>query len=116
MSTQPQIKNPGLAAVLSFLFNGLGQIYNGQIGKGLLIIGLQIVNALLTFIIIGFITMPIVFIWSVYDAYAVAKQINEQGEQHVLVHSKQCPQCAERVQNDAKVCRFCGHQFERVGV
>lgn len=26
-------KNPGLAAVLSFLFCGLGQIYNGQFGK-----------------------------------------------------------------------------------
>lgn len=27
-------KNPGLAAVLSFFFMGLGQIYNGQIAKG----------------------------------------------------------------------------------
>jgi len=27
--------NPGIAVVLSFLFNGLGQIYNGQIAKGL---------------------------------------------------------------------------------
>ena len=31
-------KNEGLAAVLSFLFFGLGQIYNGQIGKGILFI------------------------------------------------------------------------------
>lgn len=31
-------QNPGVAAVLSFVFNGLGQIYNGQIAKGLLII------------------------------------------------------------------------------
>jgi len=27
--------NPGIAAVLSFIFNGLGQLYNGQIKKGL---------------------------------------------------------------------------------
>lgn len=31
-------QNPGVAAVLSFVFNGLGQIYNGQIAKGLVII------------------------------------------------------------------------------
>jgi hypothetical protein len=31
-------KNPGTAAVLSFVFSGLGQLYNGQILKGLAII------------------------------------------------------------------------------
>ncbi|MFA5090677.1 MAG: hypothetical protein WC510_06610 [Candidatus Omnitrophota bacterium] len=30
--------HPGVAAVLSFIFNGLGQLYNGQIAKGLLLI------------------------------------------------------------------------------
>ena len=24
---------------------------------------------------------------------------------------KDCPRCAEKVQDDAKVCRFCGHEF-----
>ena len=31
----PSYKNPGLAAVLSFFYMGLGQIYNGQIAKGI---------------------------------------------------------------------------------
>ena len=31
--------SPGVAAVLSFFWCGLGQIYNGQIGKGLLMMG-----------------------------------------------------------------------------
>jgi hypothetical protein len=30
--------HPGVAAVLSFIFSGLGQLYNGQLKKGLLII------------------------------------------------------------------------------
>lgn len=25
---------------------------------------------------------------------------------------KKCPQCAEKVKKGAKVCRFCGHEFE----
>lgn len=40
MTLTPEEKqklNPGLSAVMSFLFNGLGQIYNGQIKKGVAI-------------------------------------------------------------------------------
>ena len=33
--------HPGVAAVLSFVFNGLGQFYNGQLAKGFLIVGLS---------------------------------------------------------------------------
>ncbi len=40
--------NPGLAAVLSFIFNGLGQLYNGQIFKGLLLISLSTLSLILT--------------------------------------------------------------------
>ncbi|MEM7132686.1 MAG: zinc ribbon domain-containing protein [Chloroflexota bacterium] len=111
MNQMQQEKNPTLAAILSFLINGLGQVYNGQVGKGLFIIGVQIINWLLTSIIIGFITGPIVFIWSVYDAYAVANRINASNMQQVMANTKKCPRCAERVNIDAKVCRHCSHEF-----
>jgi len=69
-------KNPGLAAVLSFFIIGVGQIYNGQIGKG---IGMLIGGYLcfiLSFLIIPAIIGLIIYIWGIYDAYDTAKKIN----------------------------------------
>ena len=70
-------KNPGVAAVLSFFFAGLGQIYNGQIGKGLGIMFAYFISILLMFVIIGFITTPILWIWGMIDAYQTAERINQ---------------------------------------
>lgn len=47
--------HPGVAAVLSFLFNGLGQLYNGEIKKGLVIMTLT--SASLIVIVLGAILM-----------------------------------------------------------
>jgi TM2 domain-containing membrane protein YozV len=50
-------RDPGLAAVFSFVFNGLGQLYNGEIAKGLVIIFLSAVSMLILIIgsiLIGF--------------------------------------------------------------
>jgi TM2 domain-containing membrane protein YozV len=75
MYARPQ-KNAGLAAVLSFFIPGLGQIYNGEIVKGIIIIIVQIINGFLAAIIVGFITGAIVWIWAIYDAYKTAERIN----------------------------------------
>ncbi|MFH1407134.1 MAG: TM2 domain-containing protein [Candidatus Omnitrophota bacterium] len=58
-----QEKSPTLAAVLSFIIGGMGQIYNGQVGKGILI----------------FLTSWLIIPWiiGIFDAYNVAKKINE---------------------------------------
>mgnify|MGYP001611162436 CR=1 FL=1 len=45
------MKRSGVAAVLSFLFSGLGQLYNGQIIKGLVVIFFTGVSLL--FILLG---------------------------------------------------------------
>lgn len=71
-----QLKNPGLAAVLSFFFAGLGQIYNGQLAKGLILMAIDIFNFFLMFILIGFITGLITKIYAISDAYNTAKKIN----------------------------------------
>ena len=69
-------KSEGLAAVLSFLFVGLGQIYNDEIGKGILFIIVGVIAVLTLFILIGFILYPLFWIYNIYDAYNTAKGIN----------------------------------------
>jgi TM2 domain-containing membrane protein YozV len=69
-------KNPGLAAILSFFYMGLGQIYNGQIAKGILFIVSYSVSIFLMALLIGFITTPILFIYGIWDAYKSAEKIN----------------------------------------
>ncbi|WP_209125492.1 hypothetical protein [Alkalihalobacillus sp. BA299] len=71
------MKNPGIAAVLSFFFAGLGQIYNGEIGKGIAFIIAYFISGLLMLILIGFITTPLLWIWGMVDAYKTAERINE---------------------------------------
>lgn len=47
------MKNPNLAAFLSFLFSGAGQIYNGEAKKGFVLLGVHILNILLLGVEIG---------------------------------------------------------------
>lgn len=70
------MKSPGLAAVLSFLICGLGQIYNGEILKGLILVAAYAVSLWMMSIVIGFITTPILWIYGIVDAYRVAERIN----------------------------------------
>ncbi len=92
--------NPGLAAVFSFIFSGLGQIYNGQILKGLCIMSFSAVGIILVVIgfiqisfclisqlfgsgdlmlggillIVGFLVITFLGIYNIYDAYNTAEK------------------------------------------
>lgn len=54
--------------MLSFFICGLGQIYNGQIVEGLVFLVAYFISWLMMWIIIGFITTPILWIWGIIDA------------------------------------------------
>jgi TM2 domain-containing membrane protein YozV len=69
-------KSPGLAAVLSFFWAGLGQIYNGEISKGILLLVAYAISCLLIWVIVGFITTPILWIYGMVDAYRTAEKFN----------------------------------------
>ena len=87
-------KEPILSAILSFFIPGLGQIYNGQMKKGIvLIVGyivlwiamfvVYFVGALVTMGVGAFCCMPIfivpliLWVYGMYDAYKVANAINK---------------------------------------
>jgi TM2 domain-containing membrane protein YozV len=69
-------KSPGLAAVLSFFWAGLGQIYNGEITKGIVLMVAYVVSCVLIALVIGFITTPILWIYGMVDAYRTAEKFN----------------------------------------
>lgn len=62
-------KSAGVALILSLLICGLGQLYNDQIGKGVLMFVLMIA---LWFVLLGW----TIWIWSAVDAYKTAKAMN----------------------------------------
>lgn len=67
-------KDSGIAAVASFVIPGLGQVYNGELAKGI-IAGIVTVGLALTGI--GLIFAVPIWIWLVYDAYQTAEELNK---------------------------------------
>ena len=71
-----QDKSPVVAVILSFLLSGLGQLYNGDFKKFLLIWGICIVFIIIavatggvaSFLLLG------IWVWSMVDAYRVASR------------------------------------------
>lgn len=61
-ASEKKQKSPALASILSMLLGGLGQLYNGQPGKGILIF------------ITSWLIIP--WIYGIFDAYKTAERIN----------------------------------------
>jgi TM2 domain-containing membrane protein YozV len=69
--------NPFVAAVLSAIFPGLGQIYNRELEKGIAVIVASFLAALSALVLIGFVLFPAVWLYAVWDAYTVADRQRE---------------------------------------
>lgn len=69
-------KSPALAAILSFLIIGLGQVYLGLTKKGIILFVLAIISGILTLFVIGFILWLLVWVYAIYDGYNSANKIN----------------------------------------
>lgn len=81
-------KSEALALILSLLIPGLGQIYNGQVSKGAMMIVAAIVCAVLIFVFfpIGILYI-VLWIYAMYDAFKDAKEYN----QYLLSHNGNSP-------------------------
>ncbi len=64
-------KSPGIALLLSLLIPGVGQMYNGHVAKGILML---IGSIVLWLFFLGW----IIWIWSIIDAYQSAKAISQR--------------------------------------
>ena len=71
-----EVKNAGVAAILSFILPGIGQIYNGQIGKGVLFLFFEFIFFSLSFILIGIPFLLVLWAYAIYDAYTTAEKMN----------------------------------------
>lgn len=97
--TYGQPKNTGVAACLSFLWTGLGQIYNGQIPKGIL---LSVVAAVFLAVSVAFsqyeetlwldllILPPALglWVWGIFDAYKGAEKCNSPTRSRTVAKNR----------------------------
>lgn len=89
------MKRAWLAALLSFVFPGLGQLYNGRWLRGIFMaIFFWVVVVLMAATYMGliwvvqtwgllcgwavFLLPVLMWLWSIYDAYKISKNINEK--------------------------------------
>lgn len=65
---------PGMSLLLSLILCGTGQIYNGEVSKGIM---MMVLCFLLWFVLLGW----VVHIWSIVDSVVVAERINRQSDE-----------------------------------
>ena len=81
-------KSEALSLILSLLIPGLGQIYNGQVKKGAIMIVAAIVCAFVMFLFFPLAFLYLVlWIYGMYDAFKDAKEYN----QYLLSHNGNPP-------------------------
>ena len=71
-------KDPAIAVVCSFLVCGLGHVYVGRYAKGLLLMVTYALAWLLTGILVGFLFVPVIWIYGLWSAHHDAVEHNER--------------------------------------
>ena len=71
-------KDPAIAVVCSFLVCGLGHVYVGEYAKGFVLMGVYGLAWLLTSVLIGFLLVPVIWIYGLWSAHQAAVQHNER--------------------------------------
>jgi TM2 domain-containing membrane protein YozV len=69
-------KSGGIAVLLSVLITGAGHWYAGEVGRGFAFFAGAFLAALSTLFLVGFIALPVVWIWAAIDANKAAERHN----------------------------------------
>jgi TM2 domain-containing membrane protein YozV len=85
VGTLPGDKSPGIAGLLSFLIPGVGQMYAGQVGRGVAWLACYwsaaVVTIILSLVVVGLLLVPVViglYIWCIVDAVTCADAENKR--------------------------------------
>lgn len=116
--TPQQAWSPGVAAVLSFVIPGLGQIYKGQIANGLVWLVVVVIGYLL-FIFPGLILHILCIVGAASGNPYPAQARPPASSRAVPIATSQrpmasgryygCPACAKTVRGSDTTCPHCGH-------
>lgn len=71
-------KSPGLALLISFFLPGVGSMYAGSVGLGVIILILWLISVVTVIIVIGWILAPACWIWGMIAACMNAQRWNRE--------------------------------------
>jgi TM2 domain-containing membrane protein YozV len=83
MQYMEQRKTPAVAILLSFIISGAGQIYNGEVGKGIGMIIAYIFCFAASALILPVFILIALWIWGMIDANTKAKEFNDALKQRL---------------------------------
>ncbi|MDA8429406.1 MAG: zinc ribbon domain-containing protein [Geobacteraceae bacterium] len=103
-------KSLPLAIGLNFVLPGIGYIYMGKPVVGIFACLLCVVISISAAILI----VPVWLGMNVIMAIDMLILSNKNKKKLLEESTKKCPNCAELIQKEAKVCRFCSTRFDAV--
>jgi TM2 domain-containing membrane protein YozV len=101
-------KSTGAAIILNFLLPGAGYMYMGRIITGIVAL---VVFSLCFLIMSAAASSSIWFLANLVMAFDMTQLARKRRQLMAADQTRKCPECAEAVQKEAKVCRFCGFKL-----
>ncbi len=104
-------KSRSTAVILSVLIAGVGQMYLGEVGRGVAILIIAIVlGVFLGFLLPFYLSLPVLFIyyiWQIYDAY----KLYDRKRDSSIDDNITCDKCDLVNPKESEFCNKCGNRL-----